>query len=88
MGALKPLPLDDGYVGHQISRQRYRVVAPDGSEVAIVAGINSAVSQAERHRRKAQERKRTCLCCPAVFTSTGPGHRMCVRCRDRSRGLI
>ena len=30
---------------------------------------------------------RTCLCCDRVFLSTGPGNRLCMRCRGGDAGL-
>jgi hypothetical protein len=30
---------------------------------------------------------RTCLCCDRVFLSSGPGNRLCMRCRGGDAGL-
>lgn len=64
--------------------------APDGSEaftVVTAAGAAHAWAMAERIARLMRVRVRPCLCCGGDFVSTGPGHRMCGRCRLLDEGL-
>lgn len=36
---------------------------------------------------EAQKNYRPCMCCNNFFMSTGPGHRMCGRCRNLDMGM-
>jgi len=68
-----------------IVRQNYAYfVRKDGQVVYGPACHERAIEALERLQRKAQEKVRPCIICQTEFTSTGPGNRMCPRCRGMS----
>ena len=62
------------------TRSRRRMTAlfgPDGSGHAETELNHAALDEIRRY----QPKKRSCMTCRTKFTSTGPHHRMCDRCR-------
>lgn len=55
--------------------QGAKVLRHFNSHIAAIAALRGLEARLQtRHSRR-------CLCCPATFMSTGPGHRLCAKCR-------
>ena len=77
-----------GYTAMRRPNGRYAVFDPAGTPIGERMDTLQATNLATSHQRRAKRKTRPCLCCNRPFTSTGPGHRMCKGCREKSEGLI
>lgn len=68
-----------------IVRQRGGFVVCKDGEVCYGPNTQERAEQAlERQERAARLKSRNCMTCHESFTSEGPQHRMCYRCRRHS----
>jgi hypothetical protein len=51
--------------------------------MARQSDFDPAVPDPADHRHDQQQRERRCLSCGGQFASTGPGNRICRKCKDR-----
>lgn len=71
----------------RISSREFQIIGlPDGADDPLFPDRQMAedylAANLDELHRKLKRGPRPCLCCIAEFISTGPGHRLCLTCRN------
>ncbi len=86
---IQPAPAQARYHVEYVSSLGYVVVDPDGAVVQGSQAPFKAVAQAQAQElqraadAKAKRGPRPCMCCGAIFQSSGIHNRLCDHCRRR-----
>lgn len=73
-----------------VAREGYGwIVRKDGEKVyGAVSARWRAEEARDRIEREARRKRRPCITCGDIFTSDGPGNRMCGKCRANSTAIF